>query len=373
MSAPILVITCHRDTLLPLVVKVAKIVEKNENFPILSSLLIIAEADGQVCVTATNLSITAVATAENVDVAVAGRTCVDADLLRRSLAAMPAAPVTIEVADDGSLAMKSGRARQKCRVLDAKDFPDVVHRSHTHTFVIPAIDLTRMVEKVGFAISTEETRYYLNGIYLHVVEDMLAAVATDGHRLSVLKLPCPEGAEDMPGVIIPRQLIKHFALLAGKDDAPIEVEMSDRFIRFKTPLLSITSQLIEGTYPSYERLIPRDNSNVATLPVASLSEAITRLDIHATGKDRTVAWDFSPDMVALSSRSDLGAASDELPIACDFEMRIGFSAKYILDMLSSFRGPDLAIKLGGDPSAPAMVLDLGDERRELVLMPQRVS
>lgn len=371
MSAPILVITCHRDTLLPLVVKVAKVVDRNEHFPILSTLLIVADADGRVSVTATDLKVTAVATAENVDVTVAGRTCVDSELFRKSLAAMPAAPVTIEVSDEGALVLKSGRSRQRCHAVEATDFPDVVYRNSTHTFVVPAVDLTRMVEKVGFAISTEETRYYLNGIYLHAVGDNLVAVATDGHRLSKLKLPCPEGAEDMPGIIIPRQMTKHFTLLAGKDDAPIEIELSDRFIRFKTALLSITSQLIDGTFPVYDRFIPRDNPNVVTLPLADLSGAIARLDIHATGKDRTVAWEFSPETLAFTSKSQLGEAGDELEIACEFDMRIGFSAKYVLDMLASFRGPDVTLKLG-DPSSPAMVLDLGDDHRELVLMPQRV-
>lgn len=370
MTAPLLVFTCHRDTLLPLVESVSKIVVRNKNFPILTNLLVRADAAGKVSVTATDLAITAVASVEGVNVAVAGEICVSADLFRASLAKMPEAPVTIEVGDAG-LTMKSGRARAKCLTLPASDFPDVIYRGQSHSFTIPAVDLTTMSDKVGFAISDEETRYYLNGIFLHVTDGHLVAVATDGHRLSKLKLACPEGAETMPGIIVPERVTKLFGLLASKDDNPVEVELSDTFIRFRAARLEITSKLIDGTFPDYSRLIPRRNELVATISLPAIEEAVSRLAIYAITEERTTRWQFAQGSLAVSSKSELGEATDEIEIECEFDLTIGYSAAYVLDIVKSFRGPEIRFHLS-DPSSPSLVIDLGDDRREVVLMPLRV-
>ncbi|WP_062206734.1 DNA polymerase III subunit beta [Aureimonas sp. AU12] len=370
MSALVLAFTMHRDALLPLVKNMSKVVVKKDSHPILSNVLLRAEANGLVSVTSTDIDITAVASAEGVNVAIPGAICVHKDLFQDSLQKMPDAPVKIEVGDIW-LTMSSGRSRAKCQTLPASDFPDVVYRGDVHSFTIPAVDLTTISDKVGFAISKEETRYYLNGIYMHAPDGALTAVATDGHRLSKLSLEPPEGAFGMPGVIVPRLATELFGLLAGKSDNPVEIEVTDAFIRFRTPRLSITSKLIDGTFPDYNRFIPRGNELKAKIAVAPLREAVERVGVYAIGKDRTVTWHFTPGLLRLSSSSKLGEAADEMEVDCDFELKIGFSAKYVTDFLESFKGSQIQFGFL-DPSAPTMVLDLGDDRRELVLMPQKV-
>ncbi|MEN5300507.1 DNA polymerase III subunit beta, partial [Brucella sp. TWI559] len=156
--------------------------------------------------------------------------------------------------DDAHVNVSAGRSRFRLQVLPASDFPEMSAGDFTHHFSLTGADMADAIAKVSFAISTEETRYYLNGIYLHRTDDHLAFVTTDGHRLALVKLAPPEGSEGMPGVIIPRatvSLLRHLASAEGD----VAISLSAQKIRFEMPGgIVITSKLIDGNYPDYPRV-----------------------------------------------------------------------------------------------------------------------
>ncbi|WP_408591717.1 DNA polymerase III subunit beta, partial [Novosphingobium sp.] len=230
-----------------------------------------------------------------------------------------------------------------------------------------------------FAISTEETRYYLNGIYIHAVEGpvpKLRAVATDGHRLARIELDLPAGAADMPGVIVPRKCVNEVRKLLDEyaDDVPVELSLSSSKIRFRfSPEATLTSKLIDGTFPDYSRVIPTGNDKLLKLDPRSFFEGVDRVATIVTEKTRAVKLALENDRVTLSVTSpDNGTAAEELPAdyrAQGFE--IGFNANYLKDILSQIDGDTVELHLA-DAGAPTLIRKDEKSPALYVLMPMRV-
>lgn len=245
-----------------------------------------------------------------------------------------------------------------------------------HQFRLHADECKRLIDKTRFAMSTEETRYYLNGIYLHVAEGepaMLRAVATDGHRLAQVELPVPDGAAEMAGVIVPRKTVGELRKLIDEFDGDVAIALSDTKIRFDFDGAVLTSKLIDGTFPNYSRVIPTANDKSLEVDCASLAEAVDRVSTISSEKTCSVKLALETDRLVLSVNSpENGTATEEVVAAYSFDpMEVGFNARYLLDILGQVGGDNVKAELA-DPSAPTILKDSADEGALYVLMPMRV-
>ena len=237
-----------------------------------------------------------------------------------------------------------------------------------------------MIDRTRFAISTEETRYYLNGIFLHVsTEDgpVLKAAATDGHRLARYTLPMPAGAEGMPDVIVPRKAVAELRkLLEEAQDGQVRIDPSPSKIRFTIGGdggVVLTSKLIDGTFPDYSRVIPTGNDKLLKIDPKTFFAGVDRVATIATEKTRAVKMGLEPDKVTLSVTSpDNGNAAEELAAEYKSEgMEIGFNANYLKDILAQIDSDVVELHLA-DPGAPTLIRKDESSPSLYVLMPMRV-
>ena len=369
--------TVERSTLLRCLSHVQSVVERRNTIPILSNVLIEAASSGALRILATDLDIQVVETLSAVSVDQAGAITVSAHLLFDIARKLPdGSQVSLETADN-RMAVKAGRSRFSLPTLPRDDFPVIVEGDLPTTFEIPARTLAELIDRTRFAISTEETRYYLNGIFFHVTDDELKAAATDGHRLARFTIPRPDGAEGMPDVIVPRKCVAELRkLLEEALDTNVEVDLSASKIRFTLGGengVVLTSKLIDGTFPDYNRVIPTGNDKLLRLDPRSFYEGVDRVATIATEKTRAVKIALEPDRVTLSVTSpDNGTAAEELP--ADYKAQafeIGFNANYLKDILSQIDGDNVELHLA-DAGAPTLIRQ-GDGAAALyVLMPMRV-
>ncbi|MEM7021476.1 MAG: DNA polymerase III subunit beta [Pseudomonadota bacterium] len=367
----------ERATLLKALAHVQSVVERRTTIPILSNVKL--EADqGSISLTATDMDLLVI---EKVDAEVTqpGAATAPAHTLYDVVRKLPdSSTVAIEQATDGpELNLRAGRSTFDLPCLPAADFPSMTDEGLSHSFEIPAGTLRRLIDCTRFAISTEETRYYLNGIHLHAVEDGsgLRAVATDGHRLARVEAPLPEGADGMPPIIVPRKTVAEIRKLIDDTDAEqvVEVALSNARIRFQVGRAVLRSRLIDGTFPEYERVIPAGNDKLLVAPTKELSEAVDRVATIATDKSRAVKLSLADGRLTLSAVSpDAGRAVEELDVSYASDpVAIGFNARYILDMSAQIEGDDIEFALA-DSGSPTLVRDPKDDSALYVLMPMRV-
>jgi len=370
-------VTIERSEFLKSLNHVQSVVERRNTIPILSNVLL--QADGQkIKLTATDLDIEVVETA-TAEVGQGGGTTAPAHMLYDIIRKLPdGAQLEIEQGpDDHRLAVRCGRSQFSLQALPSEDFPDLSAGELEHKFSLPADDLKRLIEKTRFAISTEETRYYLNGIYLHEVEvdgrPTLRAVATDGHRLAQVQLPLPEGAAGMPGVIVPRKTVSELHKLIEDRDGEIDVALSSSKILFSLGAVVLTSKLIDGTFPDYERVIPKDNDKTMEVDAKLFAQAVDRVSTISSEKGRAVKLNIDGDKLTLSvNNPDSGSAEEELVASYESEaLDIGFNARYLLDITGQL-DTDNASFLLADAGSPTIVRDKGDDTALYVLMPMRV-
>jgi DNA polymerase-3 subunit beta len=370
-------LTIDKPSLAKALAHVASVVERRNTIPILSNVLL-AAAKNELKLTATDLDIELVETVP-CKAKGEGATTVPAHMFHDIVRKLPDGS-DIELTRDGEqgrLTIACGPARFSLQTLPADDFPSLSVEDLGHAFSLPAKDLKRLIEKTRFAISTEETRYYLNGIYLHAAKSdgkaLLRAVATDGHRLAQVELPLPSGAKDMPGVIVPRKTVAEIARLAEDSDGDIRIELSPAKIRISGPRVVLTSKLIDGTFPDYERVIPQGNDKRMEVDNAAFAQAVDRVSTLSSDKGRAVKLSLSDGKLVLSvNNPDSGSATEELSVDYAFDpLEIGFNARYLLDISGQLESGTAEFQLA-DPGSPTMVRDGKDNSALYVLMPMRV-
>jgi DNA polymerase-3 subunit beta len=369
--------TIERATLLKCLSHVQSVVERRNTIPILSNVLIEAAADGTVRIMATDLDLQVVETLGAVSVEGAGAITVSAHLLFDIARKLPdGSQVSLETADN-RMTVKAGRSRFSLPTLPRDDFPVIVEGDLPTSFELPAATLAQLIDRTRFAISTEETRYYLNGIFLHVTDEELKAAATDGHRLARFTIKRPDGAEGMPDVIVPRKCVAELRkLLEEALDANVLVDLSASKVRFTLGGengVVLTSKLIDGTFPDYSRVIPTGNDKLLRLDPKSFYEGVDRVATIATEKTRAVKMALDNDRVTLSVTSpDNGTASEEVP--ADYKssgFEIGFNAGYLKDILGQIEGDTVELHLA-DAGAPTLIRQDDKSPALYVLMPMRV-
>lgn len=282
--------------------------------------------------------------------------------------------------DGEQLIVRAGRSRMKLGTLPAADYPDIAAKQTPHAFETPAKSLAAMLERTAFAISNEETRYYLNGVYLHFARDAdrqyLRAVTTDGHRLARFDAAPPDGCQNMPGVIVPRKTVETLLrMLKDAGDETARIELCDTLIRFRLGETSLTSKLIDGTFPDYARVIPTNGDKRASLDAEALAQAVARVATISSERGRAVKFAFSNDRLALSvTNPDMGEARDEIDVEWDgpaFE--VGFNGAYVQTVLAALTGGNgRVIMKFTDPGAPCVLTSASDDAMLAVLMPMRV-
>ena len=280
-------------------------------------------------------------------------------------------------AEKERLTVTAGSSRFALQTLGAEDFPDLNAGELGHTFEIAAQDLKRLIEKTRFAISTEETRYYLNGIFLHAAErgkdPVLRAVATDGHRLAQVELPLPAGAAGMPGVIVPRKTVNELHRLIEGSGGAIKASVSAAKVRFEIGSVTLTSKLIDGTFPDYGRVIPQGNDKEMRVSNAEFKNAVDRVSTIASERGRAVKLNIAKNKLVLSvNNPEGGSATEEVGVNYDSTpLEIGFNARYLLDISGQLEGEEARFMLN-DPGSPTMIRDDSDDHALYVLMPMRV-
>jgi len=372
-------LTIERGTLLKALGHVQSVVERRNTIPILANVLLDAR-DGTLSLTATDMDI-AIDERVAADVSQPGASTAPAHTLYDIVRKLPeGAQVEIAIdGDAGQMAIRSGRSRFSLACLPSEDFPVMSGGELPTRFALAAGALRQLVERTRFAISTEETRYYLNGIYLHAAEQSndaaptLRAVATDGHRLARVELDLPEGASGMPGVIVPRKTVTELHKLIDETAEDVAVELSETRVRFSFDDVVLTSKLIDGTFPDYERVIPPDNDKVLKVDRHQFAEAVDRVSTISTEKSRAVKLSIQPGTIVLSATSPgAGSATEELEVNYDeTPIEIGFNSRYLLDITSQIEGDEARFALA-DAASPTVVRDVSDESALYVLMPMRV-
>jgi DNA polymerase-3 subunit beta len=369
--------TIERASLLRSLSHVQSVVERRNTIPILNNVLINAEG-GTIGLTATDLelSISETVTAE---VTAPGAVTAPAHTLYDIVRKLPeGAQVELDSGTgDDQLTLRSGRSTFQLAALPAADFPALGDDDASHNFALPAAAARSLIDHTRFAISTEETRYYLNGIYLHATEcdgtPMLRAVATDGHRLARFDAPLPAGAAEIPGVIVPRKMVGEWRKLIDEADSDIEVRLSEARICLAFDDVTLSSKLIDGTFPDYERVIPDGNESILEVACKDFADAVDRVSTISTEKSRAVKLAIGKTAVTLSATSlDHGRADEEVEASYDGEaVEIGFNSRYLLDIAERIEGEKARFRLG-DAASAAIVSDSDDANALYVIMPMRV-
>jgi len=367
----------ERSNLLKSLNHVHRVVERRNTIPILSNVLLEAE-DSALRLKATDLDLEVTETTP-AQVERAGATTVPAHLLYDIVRKLPeGAEVMLRTDEDGNaMSVIAGRSSFRLQCLPQADFPQLTAGSFTHSFRIQSSALKKLIDKTQFAISTEETRYYLNGIYLHAIERdgklRLRSVATDGHRLARAEMEAPAGCEGMPGIIIPRKTVGELQKLVDDPETTVFIELSDTKIRFTIGAVVLTSKLIDGTFPDYQRVIPTNNDKRMVIDRESFARAVDRVSTVSSERGRAVKLSIADGQLTLAvNNPDSGSATEELPAEYDAEpLEIGFNARYLLDVAAQLSGGN-ALFLLADAGSPTLIADTDDEDTLYVLMPMRV-
>jgi len=370
-------LSIERGTLLKALAQAQSVVERRNTIPILANVLIEAEG-ATVSFRATDLDIEVVDKAPAM-VERAGSTTVSAVMLHEIIRKLPDGAL-VTLSDDsatGRLVITAGRSTFNLATLPREDFPVMASSEYTTNFSAPAPVLRRLFDKAKFAISTEETRYYLNGVYMHVSNGesgpVLRCVATDGHRLARIDAPLPPNAQTMPGVIVPRKTVGELRKLLDDDEAIIAVSVSETKVRFATPLITLTSKVIDGTFPDYTRVIPMGNSRRLEVDATEFAKAVDRVATVSSERSRAVKLSLDEDRLILSVNApDSGNAEEELAVAySDERLEIGFNAKYLLEIASQVDREN-AVFLFNSSGDPTLMREGNDTSAIYVVMPMRV-
>ena len=364
--------TIERATLLKSLGHVQSVVERRNTIPILSNVLIEAREDGSIRLMATDLDLQ-VDESVPANVSQPGATTLSAHTLFDIVRKLPEGSQVELSAAEGKMQVNAGRSRFSLSTLPRDDFPVIAEGELPTRFELPAATLRQIIEKTRFAISSEETRYYLMGIFLHVIDDQMRAAATDGHRLARVTIAKPDGADGMPDVIIPRKAVQELYRLLEELEGTVEISLSPTKVRFGLGSAVLTSKLIDGTFPDYNRVIPTANDKLLKLDPKSFSAGVDRVSTIASEKTRAVKMSVDRDKVTLSVTSpENGVATEEVPADYGSDgLEIGFNARYLLDILGEIDGDTVEVHLA-DSAAPTLLRENDKSNALYVLMPMRV-
>jgi len=370
-------LTIERAAFLKALGHIQSVVERRTTIPILSNVLLRAEPD-RLALSATDMDLEIVERVAG-RIEREGRTTAPAhtlyDIVRKL---REGAQIEIETSGErNAMVLRSGRSTFTLACLPPEDYPLMASGELPYNFSLSATELRALIDRTRFAISTEETRYYLNGIYLHATKadevPVIRAVATDGHRLARMEMVLPEGAAGMPGIIIPRKTVLELRKLVEESEDEVQIGLSETKIRLTIGEAALTSKLIDGTFPDYDRVIPSNNDKVLEVECKSFAEAVDRVSTISTEKSRAVKLAIENGNLRVSATSpENGTAEEEVEVRYSASpLEIGFNSRYLLDIAEQIEG-EWAQFVMSDAGSPTLVRDGADPSALYVLMPMRV-
>ncbi len=370
-------IVIERANLLKTLSHMQSIVERRNTIPVLANIKIEALGDG-ISFKATDMDteITEITDAQVIEKgAITAPAHMLYDIVRKL---SDGSQIELTYPDEkGGLSISSARSKFSLSTIPAEDFPVIASDKLPINFTLEKEELKALIDKTKFAVSTEQTRYYLNGIYVHAKKDgqekVLRVVATDGHRLACVESALPQGAEDVKGAIIPRKTVAEIRkLLDDTSAAQVDISLSENKIKFLLNDVTLTSKLIDGTYPDYERVIPTGNDKTLTMPVKELASGVDRVSVVAERTKAIKMTTAENKVTVLTSSPDLGDASEELSANYSAaSIEVGYNFRYLLDILNEIKGENVQITFS-DGSSPSILSDPEDKSSLYVLMPMRV-
>ena len=366
-------ISVERDILLKSLNHIQSVVERRNTIPILSNVKIIANNEG-ISLTATDLDLEIIEKLDKANTAEEGQITTSAHTLYDIVRKLPEGSLLdITTKDNEKLELSCGKSNFELSTLPIEDFPEMSSGEMPCNFIIDSEELATMIDKSKFAISTEETRYYLNGIFFHAINNCLRSVATDGHRLACIQADLPKGADDIPSIIIPRKTIGEVRKLIEDIEGNINLFISETKIRFEVTNISLTSKLIDGTFPDYERVIPKTNTKIMTVKTNDFASSIDRVATISSDKSKAVKFAIKDNSLTLTViNPDAGTAVEKVDVTYEADdLEVGFNARYLLDIASQIDGDTMTFNLE-DPGAPALINDSAHDEATYVLMPMRV-
>jgi DNA polymerase-3 subunit beta len=365
-------ITIEKSNLLKGIARLQSLVEKRNTIPILSNVKLDATGKGLI-LTVTDMDLVA---SEEVDANIAsgGSLTVPALTLYDIIRKLPEGSQVSLKADGSSsrLNVNAGTANFTLSYLPADDFPVMSEGELTHKFTLASKDFVKLIDKTKFAMSNEETRYYLNGVYFHIANGKLRAVATDGHRLALIDVDAPQGSAGMPGIIIPRKAVNEIGKLL-ENQSEVQISLSETKIKINAGRIELLSKVVDGTFPDYSRVIPENNGKIVTVSSVLFNEAVDRVSTIAADKTRAVKAKFEKGNITFNSQGLEGTSAKEV-IACEYTadpLEVGFNSRYVLEMMTQIKSDKLTIALD-NPNSPALIKDLTDPSVTFIIMPMRV-
>jgi DNA polymerase-3 subunit beta len=368
-------LTVNRSALLKALEPARRVSEARSTIPILLNVLLAVE-NGKLRIEASDLDMV-LSVAVEAQVERAGSLTAPVRTLYDLVRKLPdGASIALE-ASDGMLQVRSGRTRAKIATLPAGDWPEVIKDDNwLARFSMSPDVFSGMLARTEFAISSEETRYYLNGAFLHCVElegrRVLRMVTTDGHRLARIETAAPEGIAEMPAVIVPRKAGAEIEKLC-KGASEITIALSSNKMRVDIGDVRLSSKLIDGTYPDYSRVIPENGTKIAVVNRAAFAAAADRVSVVSTERGRAVKLAFDPGRLVLSvTASDQNSAVEEIEANYDGPpIEIGFNSRYLADILQTIEGGEVRVSMS-DAGSPALLQSTASNDLLIVLMPMRI-
>ncbi|WP_455218131.1 DNA polymerase III subunit beta [Kaarinaea lacus] len=362
-----------REDILKPLQTIVGVVERRQTLPILSNILMVVNDDG-LSMTTTDLEVEMVAKT-SLQKAESGETTVPARKFVDICRALPE-NATLNVSLDSEkerVTVTSGKSRFTLATLPATDFPGVDEVSAQYRLDIPQGDLKRLIEKTHFAMAQQDVRYYLNGLLLEISKGMVRAVATDGHRLALCSYECDASPSGTLQLIVPRKGIMELVKLLDDSDNSVDVQVGTNHIKISLNDFSFTSKLIDGRFPDYERVIPKNSDKSIEADREVVRQAMVRTSILSNEKYRGIRLRLrSGALQAQANNPEMEEAEEEVEVNYDGpEMEIGFNVSYLLDALGAVSENRVIMELG-DANSSCVIHPLEDQNCTYVIMPMRL-
>ena len=337
-------LTISREKLQEGLNAVAASIPGKTTLPVLANILVETTERG-IKLSGTDLDI-AVSTEVAADVEMAGAVTIPAKKLSEIARELPPAPVRIAAIGEQRITLECGRAKFKLLGLPRDEFPTFPSVKFDDSWRIRSGDLQKLISHTAFAVSTEESRPILNGVLWELRSDRMSMVATNGHRLAKMDVPIASDSAPSNDLIVPPKAIEQVRRLFPAEEE-LEIGRGENHIGFRSPFTAVYTRLIEGPYPNYEQVIPKDNDRVAVADKVSLISALKRMSVVASDQTHRIRLSFNSGMLKFSVQTpDLGEAQDELPVRyTGDQLDIGFNASYLLEILRYIPTEEVRITL----------------------------
>ena len=368
--------TVEKNNLFKSLSHVQSIVEKKNTLPILSNILLEAK-DNTLILSATDMDLS-IMEKLNCNIIDNGSTTVSAHTLYDIIKKIPESSEIEIISNDGKImSLRAGKSKFSLGCLPKEDFPIIEIEDLENEINIDSQKFLKLLDKTRFAVSNEETRYFLNGIYFHKIEDqksdILSVVATDGHRLAKFDFNFNSRIDKIPGIIIPKKTVNELYKLLIDFEGSIKINLNSNKIVFFVGKSTLISKLIDGSFPDYKKVIPTNNNNILKINRELFSAAVDRVSTITNDKSPVIKFKLLKNLINMSSvNNENGTATEDISAHYDGkEIEIGFNSKYILEMINNLEDEEIILNFN-DSSSPVTALETSNPDLIYVLMPMRV-